>query len=48
MVNPISECSKLAQKYKMWPDWVEKSVTLEIVQEIKIWSYYQMVYTAMG
>ena len=43
-VNDINnECSKLMQKkYKAWQD--RKGDLLGIVQKIKIWSFYQMVY----
>ena len=41
----ISECSKLTQKeYKTRHNCVGEDDSLGIVQKIKIWPYYQMVY----
>ena len=44
-VNYNSTCSKLAQKeYKTRHNLSGKGDPLWIVQKIKIWSYYQMIY----
>ena len=45
-INPIkSKCSKLVQKeYQPRLDMAENDDQLGIVQEIKIWQHYQMVY----
>ena len=41
----ISKCCKQAQKkYKSKHDWVRNDDQLEIVQDIKIWLYWQIVF----
>ena len=40
----ISECSKLAQEYKTWHDWVGKVIQWEMCKKLKFARYERMVY----